>query len=179
MKYVQASPVGIVVNGVSAFEAAAAAVQHDVHNLAGILPFSTTVHAAIQYVFRRRCLAPQSDFSSYFDTLLALLWLVETRDPAARWRYTEIMRAQLSNAERILLFFYGFLNAEQSVPLFSRYGLLKNMRFYDDLIEKLKTLTDVYPPHTYQEDGYPPKARTEAEKQLLGADAQANRTLEG
>jgi len=71
----------------------------------------------------------QGDVGHYFRTLYNLVKLVDRSNVDDKHFYTNLIRAQLSNQETLLLFYNcaGGLGQEKFKPLIERYALLKNM----------------------------------------------------
>lgn len=71
----------------------------------------------------------QGDVGHYFRTLYNLVKLVDRSSVVDKHFYTNLIRAQLSNQETLLLFYNCSSGAglEKFKPLVERYALLKNM----------------------------------------------------
>jgi hypothetical protein len=84
----------------------------------------------------------QNDVSHYFRFLYNMIKVVDNSDIADKKTYTNIVRAQLSSHE-LLLLFYNCLTTgygrELFKPLIEKYQLLKNMPFSNLLEAKHKT----------------------------------------
>lgn len=89
----------------------------------------------ISAAFRDVCLAPASDFGSYFRTIYHIVRHVDESGLPDRPRYVALLRAQLSNAELILLFADGLsdVGREKFKPLIEKYGLLEPVRLPEQL----------------------------------------------
>ncbi|MBL8889707.1 MAG: putative phage abortive infection protein [Planctomycetaceae bacterium] len=71
----------------------------------------------------------ENNLSRYFRNLFHLIEFVHVSDVPLKRFYTNIVRAQLSNAEIVLLFYNGLHRngREKFKPLIEMYGLLKNI----------------------------------------------------
>lgn len=71
----------------------------------------------------------QSDFSHYFRNLYTVTKFIHQSDSEDKQRYIDILRAQLSTHELLLLFYNGLSDYgnRKFKPLIEKYALLKNM----------------------------------------------------
>lgn len=71
----------------------------------------------------------QSDFSHYFRNLYTITKFIHQSDNEDKQKYIDILRAQLSTHELLLLFYNGLSDYgnKKFKPLIEKYALLKNM----------------------------------------------------
>lgn len=71
----------------------------------------------------------QSDFSHYFRNLYTITKFIHQSDNEDKQKYVDILRAQLSTHELLLLFYNGLSDygSTKFKPLIEKYALLKNM----------------------------------------------------
>jgi hypothetical protein len=71
----------------------------------------------------------QSDFGHYFRNLYTITKFIHSSDTEDKQRYADILRAQLSSHELLLLFYNGLSDYGniKFKPLIEKYALLKNM----------------------------------------------------
>ena len=71
----------------------------------------------------------QYNFSHYFRNLYRIIKFIDQSDVDERQRYADILRAQLSPQEMLMLFYNGltFYGDKKMKPLIEKYELLKNM----------------------------------------------------
>jgi len=136
------------VSGLHAFrQAEALVVEHTRFEFAPPLP----PHERAQLMateFSRYCLAPASDFAHYFRNLYHLFAFIDrsSLEPHEKGTYARIVRAQLSNAELVLL----FANAQTEVgrpfvEYITGYALLKVVRWPN----RFKAYLDLLPAEAY------------------------------
>lgn len=105
----------------------------------------------LDHAFKEFYKAYQGDVGHYFRTLYNLIKLVDQSSIESKRFYTNLVRAQLSNQE-LLLLFYNCLSpfgSEKFKPLVERYALLKSLP-----VEQLvnKEHSDFYHPSAFGED---------------------------
>jgi hypothetical protein len=103
---------------------------------------SATEEAAIRVAYSDFYRRYQGDVGHYFRTLYNLVKLVDRSDIEDKRFYTNLIRAQLSSHE-LLLLFYNSLSAQGSQkfkPLIEEYALLKTLPFEDLLSPHHKAL---------------------------------------
>ena len=83
----------------------------------------------IDHAFQQFYKSYQGDVGHYFRTLYNLIKLVDQSSIANKRFYTNLVRAQLSNQELLLLFYNCLspLGSEKFKPLVERYALLKSI----------------------------------------------------
>ncbi|WP_370155996.1 putative phage abortive infection protein [Ferrovibrio sp.] len=93
-----------------------------------------------QGVYERFYQKHNSELGHYFRTVYNIVKFVDASDVKNKKFYTNILRAQLSDAEVALLFHNGLspYGREKFKPLMERYGLLKNATDRDLLDIKLR-----------------------------------------
>lgn len=91
----------------------------------------------------------QSNLSHYFRTIYTIIKFVEDNKPENPKYYTNLIRAQLSTYEHLLLFYNCFSDygEEKFKPLIIKYSLLDNMPTDELLNPEHKSF---YPPEAYQ-----------------------------
>jgi hypothetical protein len=145
-------PVRTPLQGQEAFEHAAAALDS---RLSVPPPKADHVHmreAALSEAFNAVCLADHSDFGHYFRTLYHLIRLADESAVEDKERYTSIVRAQMSNAELLVLMVNGLsdIGRAKFKPLIEKYALLEPLRI-TPCLRQFK--------HSYKDEAYGDRAR--------------------
>lgn len=132
------------VSGLHAFRQGAAHVTETMRFEMAAEPSPETKAQLVAMNFTRYCLAPPSDFSHYFRNLYHVFAFIDRSDQEtlAKRTYARMVRAQLSNAELVLLFANAQVPSGQPFKKFiHRYQLFKVMQWpvgmenYADLFE--------------------------------------------
>lgn len=136
------------VSGLTAFRHAAAALTENMH-FEFSPPLTTETKAALlAQDFTEHCLAAPSDFSHYFRNLYHVFAFIDRSEQSdeAKEAYARIVRAQMSNAELILLFANSQAPAGRGfVDLIERYALFKVLQWPDHM----RKYSDLYRPEAY------------------------------
>ncbi|WP_170952707.1 putative phage abortive infection protein [Rhodobacter sp. JA431] len=87
-----------------------------------------------------------SELGHYFRVLYNILKLVDRSDVDDKRFYTNLVRAQLSDDEALLLFINGISpRGEKIKPLLEKYSMLKNVRMEDKIVKWARGRTDYAP----------------------------------
>lgn len=102
---------------------------------------------AYDYVYKNS----KADLGHYFRTLYNLIKFVDGSDVQNKKLYTNLIRAQLSDDEAVLLFFNGLSSngVEKFKPLIEKYSLLKNV---DQSSKLIRDVVEEYLPSAYGEE---------------------------
>jgi hypothetical protein len=98
--------------------------------------------------FAQTCYQPRAEFGHYLRSLDHLIRFVDDADIDDKWPYAMLLRAQLSNGEQLVLFFYGITSDGRGIKDYlERFHLLRGLR-EDPSVSHLRT---IYQPRVFGE----------------------------